>query len=484
MRKNVSAILILAVIFSCAKHEKDYAIFSGKIMEAGLDSIQLTHWSGYKKTIEINEDSTFLDTIEIKDFNTFNLKIRRKQAAPTVYLENGYNLHVTITTKGYENSIVFSGNGEGPNNYFHAKKQITNSIKGDDSFTFLDVKEGEYEKRIDVIKSGNLRLLDNAKVDEKFKAFELENIKYDELYDYGLYYFNMKNKVGRSSDGVPKEYVPPRGFMPHGFFKLNVDDHQLYNNSYSYYILNWLFLSRDFNSKFTEKGMTTNYLDSVLDGIKVGAFKNKMVQQFGRSLINPQKEKSKKYYDYFMGREDLTTETKSKLKEYYSPPDAENTKKKITDLVSGSLNGLERGASSPKFVGYRNYSGGNTSLDDLTGKYVYIDVWATWCAPCKMEIPFLNKVERQYHGKNIEFVSISVDETYGFDSWQKMVKEKKMTGIQLFADNAFKSQFIKDYKIRMIPRFILIDPEGNVVSAVAPKPSNPKLIELFDELGI
>ncbi|MEL6484024.1 MAG: TlpA disulfide reductase family protein [Bacteroidota bacterium] len=185
-----------------------------------------------------------------------------------------------------------------------------------------------------------------------------------------------------------------------------------------------------------------------------------------------------------MGREDLTTETKSKLKEYYSPPDAENTKKKITDLVSGSLNGLERGASSPKFVGYRNYSGGNTSLDDLTGKYVYIDVWATWCAPCKMEIPFLNKVERQYHGKNIEFVSISVDETYGFDSWQKMVKEKKLTGIQLFADNAFKSQFIKDYKIRMIPRFILIDPEGNVVSAVAPRPSNPKLIELFDELGI
>jgi thiol-disulfide isomerase/thioredoxin len=42
-------------------------------------------------------------------------------------------------------------------------------------------------------------------------------------------------------------------------------------------------------------------------------------------------------------------------------------------------------------------------------KYVYIDVWATWCGPCLQEVPFLQKVEEQYQGKNIEFVSISVD---------------------------------------------------------------------------
>ena len=49
-------------------------------------------------------------------------------------------------------------------------------------------------------------------------------------------------------------------------------------------------------------------------------------------------------------------------------------------------------------------------LSDFKGKYVYLDIWATWCGPCRAEIPFLKKVEEKYHGKKIEFVSISIDE--------------------------------------------------------------------------
>ena len=52
------------------------------------------------------------------------------------------------------------------------------------------------------------------------------------------------------------------------------------------------------------------------------------------------------------------------------------------------------------------------------------------------------------------------------------------------ADNDWNSQFVKDYAIEGIPRFILIDPDGNIVSADAPRPSNPKLVELFKELNI
>ena len=79
---------------------------------------------------------------------------------------------------------------------------------------------------------------------------------------------------------------------------------------------------------------------------------------------------------------------------------------------------LGKGKPSPKFEGYENFKGGTTSLDDLKGKYVYVDVWATWCGPCKREIPFLKEVEKAYHGKNIEFVSISIDKAKDHEAWK------------------------------------------------------------------
>ncbi|MEZ4803129.1 MAG: TlpA disulfide reductase family protein [Gelidibacter sp.] len=152
-----------------------------------------------------------------------------------------------------------------------------------------------------------------------------------------------------------------------------------------------------------------------------------------------------------------------------------------------------KGAPSPTFAGYENHKGGTTSLADLKGKYVYIDVWATWCGPCKAEIPSLKKVEHDYEGKNIQFVSISVDDArrtgggsldVAKNKWKEMVTEKELGGIQLFSDNNWNSEFIKNYKINSIPRFILIDPKGNIVDADAPRPSSDKLIELFNEQGI
>lgn len=156
-----------------------------------------------------------------------------------------------------------------------------------------------------------------------------------------------------------------------------------------------------------------------------------------------------------------------------------------------------KGKPSPNFENYENYKGGTTSLADFKGKYVYIDVWATWCGPCIAEIPSLKKVEKEYHGKNIEFVSISVDNGRGYraetpelaftaskEGWKKMITEKEMGGIQLFSQNGWQSEFVQGYKINGIPRFILIDPAGNIVDADAPRPSSSKLIELFNSLSI
>jgi thiol-disulfide isomerase/thioredoxin len=143
--------------------------------------------------------------------------------------------------------------------------------------------------------------------------------------------------------------------------------------------------------------------------------------------------------------------------------------------------GKLKGQPSPTF-NYENFKGGTTKLEDLKGKYVYIDVWATWCGPCRQEIPHLQKLETDYHGKKIEFVSISIDEIKNHDKWQKMVEEKQMGGIQLFADNNWSSAFVQAFGISSIPRFLLIDPQGKVVEADAARPSNPALREQLDKL--
>lgn len=139
------------------------------------------------------------------------------------------------------------------------------------------------------------------------------------------------------------------------------------------------------------------------------------------------------------------------------------------------------GTLAPSFD-YENHKGGKTKLEDLRGKYVYIDVWATWCGPCLAEIPHLKKVEEKYHRKNIEFISISVDVEKDYEKWKKMVTSKELGGIQLFADKNWTSDFIKAFGINSIPRFILIDPNGKVVKADAPRPSSVSLVELLDGL--
>lgn len=139
------------------------------------------------------------------------------------------------------------------------------------------------------------------------------------------------------------------------------------------------------------------------------------------------------------------------------------------------------GTFSPSFD-FENHKGGTSKLEDFKGKYVYVDVWATWCVPCRGEIPHLKKTEEAFHGKNIEFVSISIDQQKDNAEWQKFVTKKQLGGVQLRADKEWNSDFVKAYKINAIPHFILIDPEGKIVNANAPRPSSPELPKLLDSV--
>jgi thiol-disulfide isomerase/thioredoxin len=170
----------------------------------------------------------------------------------------------------------------------------------------------------------------------------------------------------------------------------------------------------------------------------------------------------------------------------------QQTNQLVTYLESNYANNLNmaKGNPSPKFFDYIDAKGGKKSLDSFIGKYVYIDIWATWCGPCIREIPSLQKLEKEYHNKNITFVSISTDESQrsggsweaAEKKWRDFVKNRELSGVQLWSGQDFSFQ--QAYQINAIPRFLLIDPNGNIVSANAPRPSDPNLKIVFTSLGI
>lgn len=131
---------------------------------------------------------------------------------------------------------------------------------------------------------------------------------------------------------------------------------------------------------------------------------------------------------------------------------------------------------------YADVNGKMVSLGSLKGKYVYIDIWATWCVPCKAEIPYVQKLEEEFRNKNIQFVSLSVNQMKDHAKWVSYVKDNNLGGIQIIADHDFSSDFIKKFNINAIPRFILIDPAGKIVDGQAKRPSDPKLRAQLDQL--
>ena len=111
-----------------------------------------------------------------------------------------------------------------------------------------------------------------------------------------------------------------------------------------------------------------------------------------------------------------------------------------------------------------------SKLSDYRGKVLYIDTWATWCGPCKREIPYLKTLEESYHGKNVQFISVSTDKDV--DAWKSYIKKESMSGLQLHQSQIMEKTMSYLYAVNSIPRFVLIDESGKIVSVDAPRPSS------------
>lgn len=128
--------------------------------------------------------------------------------------------------------------------------------------------------------------------------------------------------------------------------------------------------------------------------------------------------------------------------------------------------------------------GKTVTLDDFKGKYVYIDMWATWCGPCKQTTPHFIEMAEKYKDKDIVFISLSVDTKSAEKQWRKYVADHfaGTNCVTVWTANGFNDPFVEHYKVNAIPRFILVKPDGQVYSDKFWSPMDPRVETLFDKM--
>jgi len=150
-------------------------------------------------------------------------------------------------------------------------------------------------------------------------------------------------------------------------------------------------------------------------------------------------------------------------------------KRNLTTMFSAKMANIimtQVGKPAPEFVLESNL-GKTYRLKDFKGKVVYLDLWASWCHPCRGETPSLKILYDKYKNNNqVAFISIAVKDA--LKDWKKALTEDKPEWIQLIDKDEIVN---KSYVAYSIPKFILIDKKGNIVNFDAPRPSSGVEIE-------
>lgn len=398
---------------------------------------------GRELPISIDASGKGLLTVEVAE--PVYAELSYHYASRTLFLIPETNVKITFESDNFGEKVMITGTGSQINSYLNDGR--LEAIKINDA----GLDEKAFLLKMDSILNANLSKLNNAGFSESFNRLETKRLTYFTCAMMPSYpYFHKR--IAKDST-----YVASADYWDKLRELMAMDASLLQFN--------------EFRTFFTEAAgimVRKLYPDmKYLDGLIKYVESDVTEPRIRELLIN------KSVYTYIeKNGVDGTDTYREAFYRYVKTP----LLVRNFEILYGRWEKLSAGKPSPDFK-CTDLSGKAYTLADFKGKYVYIDIWATWCGPCQREIPYLRKLETKYHGKEIYFVSISCDANR--QAWEKKVKGG-MTGVQLHFDN--DDTFMKQYMINGIPRFILLDKEGKIISADMSRPSDPRTTALLDEL--
>lgn len=414
---------------------------------------------GEEKFTAALEEGVFDMEIELAESGYGTMKIGQEFAY--LYVHPGDDMELTIDLDAFDETIAFKGRGAKPNNYL-ASKLLEDEKRSTEENPYM-MDEAAF-----VAWSGSEKEFASSYLEDFFaeakepctEFIEAQTAKNEmewatQRLNYPSYHAYYSGDKDFEASENYMDFVQDMDFDKEGM--LDVPGFEA------------LSLSLVRALAETEEGMTQSEewlatLDVVDEQFQTASIRNFLYTQNLEDYLN---------YNGVEGFEPLYERFKANC-------DDEDCKAKIAGLHE-QWSKLAQGEAAPVFA-YESISGEKVALDDLRGKVVYIDVWATWCGPCRKEIPHLDEMQVALADRDdIVFASVSVDEDK--EAWEEMVAEKELKGLQLYAEGAFSSQICTDYIINGIPRFIAIDKEGNIASANAPRPSSGEVEDMLIELA-
>lgn len=163
------------------------------------------------------------------------------------------------------------------------------------------------------------------------------------------------------------------------------------------------------------------------------------------------------------------------------------------DIKRERMKSVEIGQECPlgSFLGQDSIT---KTTNDLKGKLLVIDFWATWCAPCLKEVPKFKELEKKYESEKVEFITVSIDDQ--FTHWKEFItKNKWSTDNYWLGMNESSPVFPFMYSeiehsneksvVTGLPKYVIISPNGKIINNKAPKPSDAEfekeLVQLIEE---
>ncbi len=441
MKRLLAFFLLAGIFFSCTRN--DYVQISGR-MEHG-DSIVSIWVEDSIYNFPLDENEYFSGKIPLKHngYATF------LHNSLNLYLNPGEDLEIYVDALNFSSSLYFRGSLGGINSYM---KEQEVAVFFDKDYYALE--EAEFVDKMQELIDEKTQLLEAKNFDESFTRLEKERIRYSVAERVSFYPVYRKRMY-------PQENYRPGPVFTDFLSSFSLNNEALFGaNDYRAFLLNYVYWQ---GSK--GHGTSENYSDGIADYI-LSKVTNSTIRNFLLTEI---------VYRHIWENNGLNG-ADYLLSVFHRECTNKNTIAYIDEMIK-YWQRLFPGCTAPSFT-VIDREKDSVRLEDFRGSYLYVTVWATWCVPCKGELPYLDQLQKEYIGKNIQFLTIATGESTDRQEWRKFLNQNFHAGVHTLDSSG---GFSRDYMIISVPRFILIDPEGKIVDSNAPRPSG-HIRQLLDSL--